>query len=285
MYVYSVASISLGIFVVEIVNIVSASLLGNWCACWANTASNCHCALRWADNDEDDDALMTMMPPEMGWAESWGTERESERYRQSVSQAEPGTVQPISHQIRLTSCSRTLLPPPGSERRAGLGTGLHLKAAIHRGRSGGGEHFPYFVFLLPTDFVYTNRKEASIHPSIYPSCHHISGPSFYTSSQIEVGMAARSSSNPVAKLQQKPNDLTMNAASRPPPPPLPPSPYANIVDAKKEEKKKKKKKQKEKQNIDWQRTGHCRRTLWTDPVLRRNMNASPVQNELIISNS
>lgn len=50
-------------------------------------------------------------------------------------------------------------------------------------------------------------------------------------------MAARSSSNPVAKLQQKPNDLTMNAASRPPPLPLPLSPYANIVDAKKEEKR------------------------------------------------
>lgn len=58
-------------------------------------------------------------------------------------------------------------------------------------------------------------------------------------------MAARSSSNPVAKLQQKPNDLTMNAASRPTtPPPPPPSPYANIVDAKKEKKRRRRRRKK-----------------------------------------
>lgn len=145
-------------------------IVRNWCACWANTASNCHSALRWADNDEDDDALMTMMPRHRRRQLSWAAELRSwDSNSQTDRETDSRAVQPISHQIRLTSCSLLpllLLFP--TRFRLWLGLWLAFKSSWPRGvRRKGGESFPYFVLLLPTDFVYTDSAAKEMYSLPY----------------------------------------------------------------------------------------------------------------------
>lgn len=78
------------------------------------------------------------------------------------------------------------------------------RLCLHGQRSKGNVFVAVFALVFVTVFVYSSSHTAA--------------------GRIEVAWM-RGSSNPVAKLQQKPNDLTMNAAS----PPLLPG-YTNIVD-------------------------------------------------------
>lgn len=81
---------------------------------------------------DDDDATPPLPPAQLS------SRTEELRFKQSDRQTDSRAVQPISHQIRLTSCSLLPLPLSTSQPGSGLdlGSGLHLRAADREGCGG-----------------------------------------------------------------------------------------------------------------------------------------------------